>query len=278
MPGRAPPRLPTPDFPKTAHERRLERLCLNMATRMFWARPWRVGWGPNENLANWRHCCDRNYGRVFHCGKQPDRCPTECGPSSEVSEESSNYIAPFAMPDEPPKEALMLSEEKSGPKGLETQPAKSEGLFSAQTKDQTRLQDDFSSHNQQARLEEDDDYFSVRDYSRDAYPRSQIRSYLSYYPYAELPPERKPADIVLDSLRNVQIGTPLEEIKRASDAFGLDFSFMRTVAKIESILIQSNAPDRILVCSSLASTSSQNMDLEKLLALATMLSPRPTSL
>ena len=153
---------------------------------------------------------------------------------SEVSEKSSNYIAPFAMPDEPPKEALMLSEEKSGPKGLETQPAKSEDSFSAQTKDQTRLQDDFSSHNQQARLEEDDDYFSVRDYSRDATPPNPDTLYLSYYPYAELPPERKPADIVLDSLRNVQIGTPLEEIKRASDAFGLDFGFMRTVAKIES--------------------------------------------
>jgi hypothetical protein len=28
--------------------------------------------------------------------------------------------------------------------------------------------------------------------------------------------------------------TPLEEIKRASDIFGLDFSFMTTIAKIES--------------------------------------------
>ncbi len=28
--------------------------------------------------------------------------------------------------------------------------------------------------------------------------------------------------------------TPVEEIKRASDAFGLDFNFMKTVAKIES--------------------------------------------
>jgi hypothetical protein len=59
-------------------------------------------------------------------------------------------------------------------------------------------------------------------------------SFLFYYPYAELPPEKKPADIVLDSLREVSIGTPLEEIKRASDAFGLDFGFMKTVAKIES--------------------------------------------
>jgi hypothetical protein len=59
-------------------------------------------------------------------------------------------------------------------------------------------------------------------------------SFLAFYPYAELPPERKPADVVLESLSDVPIGTPLEEIKRASDAFALDFGFMRTVAKIES--------------------------------------------
>jgi hypothetical protein len=57
----------------------------------------------------------------------------------EVSEESSNYIAPFAMPDEPPKEALMLSEEKSGPKGLETQPAKSEDFFLCSNKGPNKI-------------------------------------------------------------------------------------------------------------------------------------------
>ena len=64
--------------------------------------------------------------------------------------------------------------------------------------------------------------------------RSTDLSYLAFYPYAELPPARKPADVVLESLSDVPVGTPLEEIKRASDAFGLNFSFMRTVAKIES--------------------------------------------
>jgi hypothetical protein len=59
-------------------------------------------------------------------------------------------------------------------------------------------------------------------------------SYLAFYPYAELPPARKPAEVALESLSDVPIGTPLEEIKRASDAFALDFGFMRTVAKIES--------------------------------------------
>jgi hypothetical protein len=54
------------------------------------------------------------------------------------------------------------------------------------------------------------------------------------YAYSEVPPAKKPADIVLDSLKGTPIGTPIEEIKRASDAFGLDFNFMKAVARIES--------------------------------------------
>src|SRR5262249_25151348 len=128
------------------------------------------------------------------------------------------------------EQPLMLSEERSHLKELETLDASS-----VQTRDQTGLQENFSlPEKQQAMLEEDGDDFSIRDYSPGVRPQRPDLSYLSYYPYAELPPERKPADLVLDSLRDVQIGTVLEEIKRASDAFGLDFSFMRAVAKIES--------------------------------------------
>jgi hypothetical protein len=59
-------------------------------------------------------------------------------------------------------------------------------------------------------------------------------SYLSFHPVAELPLDKKPVDVVLDSLRSIPVGTPVEEIKRAADAFGLDPSFMEAVAKIES--------------------------------------------
>jgi hypothetical protein len=48
------------------------------------------------------------------------------------------------------------------------------------------------------------------------------------------PVTAKPADVILESLRDVPIGTPLEEIKRASEAFTVNFTFMKTVAKIES--------------------------------------------
>ena len=108
----------------------------------------------------------------------------------------------------------------------ETQQPVSGSAFSTQEKNQTALQNDSSlKGEQQKKFYEHEDDFSVRDYSPDN---------LSLHPYAALPAERKPAEIVLDSLKGVPIGTPLEEIKRASDVFGLDFNFIRTVAKIES--------------------------------------------
>jgi hypothetical protein len=65
-------------------------------------------------------------------------------------------------------------------------------------------------------------------------PATQDFRYLIYYVWSELPPAEKPADIVLRSLKDTPVGTPVEEIKRASDAFGLDFNFMKAVARIES--------------------------------------------
>lgn len=58
--------------------------------------------------------------------------------------------------------------------------------------------------------------------------------YLKYYVYSELPPPQKPAKIALAAFSKIPLGTPIEEIKRAADAFGLDFGFMKAVAKIES--------------------------------------------
>jgi hypothetical protein len=65
-------------------------------------------------------------------------------------------------------------------------------------------------------------------------PVMQDFRYLIYYVWSELPPAEKPADIVLRSFKNTPVATPIEEIKRASDAFGLDFNFMKAVARIES--------------------------------------------
>jgi hypothetical protein len=68
----------------------------------------------------------------------------------------------------------------------------------------------------------------------DQAPPKPDLSYLAYYAYSEVPPDTKPADVVLDSLKDIPVGTPVEEIKRASDNFGLDSRFMMAVAKIES--------------------------------------------
>jgi hypothetical protein len=65
-------------------------------------------------------------------------------------------------------------------------------------------------------------------------PKWDQLSYLADYVYSEVPPDRKPADIVLDALKDIPIGTPVEEIERVSQVFGLDAKFMKAVAKIES--------------------------------------------
>jgi hypothetical protein len=78
---------------------------------------------------------------------------------------------------------------------------------------------------------------ATRDASDDASKPARVTQdfrYLIYYVWSELPPAEKPAETVLKSLKDTPVGTPVEEIKRASDAFGLDFNFMKAVAKIES--------------------------------------------
>ena len=65
-------------------------------------------------------------------------------------------------------------------------------------------------------------------------PKWDQLSYLADYVYSEVPPDRKPSDIVLDALKDIPIGTPIEEIERVSQVFGLDGKFMKAVAKIES--------------------------------------------
>jgi hypothetical protein len=65
-------------------------------------------------------------------------------------------------------------------------------------------------------------------------PDEGEQSYLKYYVYSEIPPPEKPAKIALAALSHVPLGTPVREIERAAEAFGVDVNFMRAVAKIES--------------------------------------------
>jgi soluble lytic murein transglycosylase-like protein len=59
-------------------------------------------------------------------------------------------------------------------------------------------------------------------------------SYLKYYVYSESPPTEKPTKIAVAALSHVPLGTPVQEIERSAEAFGVDVSFMKAVAKIES--------------------------------------------
>jgi hypothetical protein len=136
------------------------------------------------------------------------RLPKSAGPSAvpDASPQRETLLAPnrappSAGPEGSPRELLSPSEKPD---------------FDMRERDQAKLED------------------TSPDYSTEPGPAKQDFSYLAYYAYAEVLPDKKPADTVLESLKGIPVGTPVEEIKRASDAFGLDFVFMRAVAKIES--------------------------------------------
>jgi hypothetical protein len=75
---------------------------------------------------------------------------------------------------------------------------------------------------------------AIEDTYPDSMPLKPDLSYLAYYVYSEVPPATKPADTVLQALKEIPPGTSLDEIEFAATAFGLDTSFMKAVARIES--------------------------------------------
>src|SRR5437588_9823742 len=104
----------------------------------------------------------------------------------------------------------------------ETQIQKADKLSSVQsTEDEVVVT--VSLPREQARTEDHHPFFQN---NSDAALSMQLDlAYLAYYAYSEAPPPRKPADTVLEALKDTPVGTPIEEIKRASDAFGIDFTF-----------------------------------------------------
>jgi hypothetical protein len=75
---------------------------------------------------------------------------------------------------------------------------------------------------------------AIEDNYPDSMPLKPDLSYLADYAYSEVPPDTKPADTVLQALREIRPGTSLDEIDFAATAFGLDTGFMKAVARIES--------------------------------------------
>ena len=89
-----------------------------------------------------------------------------------------------------------------------------------------------SNGQEESRLEDATDSAAI-ERSEPNEPKQSL-SWLAYYAYSELPPETKPADTVLDALKDIPPGTPVEEIRRVADILGLDFTFMKAIAKIKS--------------------------------------------
>jgi hypothetical protein len=92
--------------------------------------------------------------------------------------------------------------------------------------------DQLAAAQKEARLE-DATGSIAHEYSEQNQPKQNL-SWLAYYAYSEIPPESKPADTVLEALKSVPPGTPVDEIKSVTRLLGLDFTFMKAVAKIES--------------------------------------------
>jgi Transglycosylase SLT domain len=147
-------------------------------------------------------------------GKTLSAAPPEAEAEVEVGPASTGSLAPSVMPIA--RGPLLLPKEEIDSDTQEKEQAKLEGIFDSLDQQKARMED------------------SIQDHSPDPTPAKQNFSILAYYIFSEIPPDKKPADTVLETLKNIPIGTPVEEIKRASDAFGVDFNFMKAVAKIES--------------------------------------------
>ena len=139
---------------------------------------------------------------------------------AEVGSMVSSHFVTSALP--VPDGPLLLPNEDTNSDTFEKDQARLDAAFDALVEQQATPE---------APIERTD---SIPDRSLDPAPRRQNFSILAYYVFSEIPPDEKPADTVLKTMENLPVGAPVEEIKRASDAFGLDFNFMKAVAKIES--------------------------------------------
>jgi hypothetical protein len=75
---------------------------------------------------------------------------------------------------------------------------------------------------------------TIEDTYPDSMPLKPDLTYLAYYVYSEVPPDTKPADIVLRTVKQIPEGAPINEIELAATVLGMDIGFMKAVARIES--------------------------------------------
>jgi hypothetical protein len=149
------------------------------------------------------------------------------------------------FPNLPPDQSEVSRQSKSDPPSTYKDESRSQdgdvtpATDESTAKDDAQLDANLPATNQSSQTAKDEAQLEDRNQSP-TYQSSDLKdvkqnlSYLAYYAYSEVPPETKPADTVLKSLEDTPRGTPVEEIKRVTDALGLNFNFMKAVAKIES--------------------------------------------
>ena len=164
-------------------------------------------------------------------GKTISAASPEDAAEVEVGSALSSDFVTSALP--VPRGPLLLPKEEISSDTLEKEQARLDAAFEAL--EQQPRTDELEQQTRTAALEpQASTENSVQDHFLDAAPRKRNFSDLAYYVFSEIPPDEKPANTLLETMKGLPIGTPVEEIRRASDAFGLDFSFMKAVAKIES--------------------------------------------
>src|SRR5215475_9284294 len=129
--------------------------------------------------------------------------PEDADEVEVVSSLSSKIEIPVA------RERLLPANKKTGSSTLEKEQARLDDFVDAVVEQQARPED------------------PVQDRSTDPTSLGRRFSYLAYYVFSEIPPDEKPADTFLETIKDLPVGTPIEEIKRAFDVLGLDFSFMK---------------------------------------------------
>ena len=116
---------------------------------------------------------------------------------AEMNPEWQRSFVPSAEPGECSQRDVMAVPKKNANADTpQTQQPNSADAFPIQEKDGTKLSDESSlQENQQKKLEQGEDYFSVRDYTA---PTPSDLSDSSLHLYVALPPAQKPAEIVLE--------------------------------------------------------------------------------
>jgi hypothetical protein len=128
--------------------------------------------------------------------------------------------------------------EKEQPAVSEQQPAVSEQQPAVSEQQPAAPQQQPAASGQQPAVSEQQEVAAMNVAIEDTYPDSMpLRpdlSYLSYYVYSEVPPDTKPAEIVMQALKEIPEGAPVDEIDLAASVMGVDTGFMKAVARIES--------------------------------------------